>query len=215
MEIKALLGDGAVLGGEGGGRARSRGAIEWIRDQRSDRGENQRREVKHAGGEDLRLLARREGGDGRDRAGMKEGRAKRADHLEILHAAASFVELKSRFFRARRFGGRGRGRGRRGRGLGVGNGVLRGCFGGAGEHLDDVFEGGGVSLDEGGRIRVSVDGSWGRRFGRRCRRSGRSWDRTTVVVGAATTAGVWGRDLPVLEIWVGFHCWRSLKIKAF
>ena len=81
-------------------------------------------------------------------------------------------------------------------GCGFRRGLLSG-FGGAGEHLNDLFEGGGVSLDEGGRVRVGGFGSgvgfrglgsWG------CR--GSSAVEVVVAVRAACAAvgavAVWG-----------------------
>lgn len=138
-----------------------RWSVEGVGDQRCDGAKSQRREVQHAGGQDLWHLVsgRRErlavahGGAG---VGAQQGRYQRADHLEILEAAASLVELESRLL----WGGGGLGDWRRrkwvlGRRCGR-RYVLRGSLGGAGQHLDHLLEGGGISLDEGGGVRIGI-----------------------------------------------------------
>lgn len=94
----------------------------------------------------------------------REAREQRTD-LEVLERVSPLVELKSATpTNAARLlfmlDGRDRVLGRR-RLLGGG----RGGFGGSGEHLNHLFERGGVSLDKGGRVGVIGVGSgdgWGR-----------------------------------------------------
>lgn len=86
---------------------------------------------------------------------------------------------------------------------------LAGGFGGSGQHLDYLLEGGGVGLDEGGRVRVGGVGS-GHGF-RGLGRRGRWWSVESIAVGAACAAvggvAVWGGK----RVWVrlssrrGFH----------
>jgi hypothetical protein len=146
VEVEPLLGDGAVLG-----RGRLRGTRNrWKRRHRAPK--RQRREVQHTRRQKLHS-ARREhprgepsrratGGEGG--GGWEQG----AEHLEVLHAVPPLVELESRLLGPRQRGRRllrrwwrrlrpARCSGRRG--------LWR-----AGEDLDDLLEGGGVRLHEGG-----------------------------------------------------------------
>ncbi|WCJ27053.1 hypothetical protein M5689_008828 [Euphorbia peplus] len=84
---------------------------------------------------------------------------------------------------------------------GGGGGSGGGWFGGSGEHLDDLFEGGSVSLDEGGRVGVgrfgSGDGFRGEELRRR--RRWRSWVAGKVggrgaAAAAGTAVAVRGRE---------------------
>lgn len=84
--------------------------------------------------------------------------------MEVLEAVAALVELESRLLGpvglrvSRVLIGR-----RRRRRRGVGDGGGGGGLGGAGEHLDDLLERGGVGLDEGGGVGVRGAGLGGRR----------------------------------------------------
>ncbi|GFZ06209.1 VQ motif-containing protein [Actinidia rufa] len=102
---------------------------------------------------------------------------RRAD-LEVLEAVSSLVEL---FLGGPGLDGRDRVLGR----VGFGCGGVLGCFGGSGEHLDDLLEGVSVGLDE-GRVRVVGFGS-GDGFGSGCRGGAAA---AACTVGGAVA--VWG-----------------------
>lgn len=128
-------------------------AIKRVGYERRDGAERKRRKVKNTRGENFRRA-----GAGRARipGGADETRSQGAD-LEVFEAVPALVELGQGFI----FPGAGlHRRNRASGGFGPGGGVC-----GAGEHLDHLFEGGGVSLDEGGRVGVvrvgSCDGNGG------------------------------------------------------
>ncbi|URE47432.1 hypothetical protein MUK42_32888 [Musa troglodytarum] len=126
-----------------------------VGDQRRHRTKHERREVQHAGRQDLRLLPGREAGgaNGGSGAGVEECRNKRVQTLEVFEAVPPLVELKNRSFGAGSLGGRSH---RYFRGCGVRGGCSGGGLGRAREHLDDLLEGGGVGVDEGRRARIRI-----------------------------------------------------------
>lgn len=101
-----------------------------------------------------------------------------------------------------------------GRDVVFGTNDLVGGFGGTGEHLDDLLEGVGVGLDEGGRVRVSGVGSghgfWG--LGSWCCWGSLELESINVVVvvvvavGAACAA-VWGGQR--VWVWIGLSSGRD------
>ena len=157
MQVEALLFNGLLLGGlvQMGGP----GSVERVGYERRDGAEDEGGEIENARGENLGLPGGETGGGGVDGD-------ERVD-LEVLERVSPLVELEPGLgFHRRDVGG---GPGDRvgsvgGSGLGGGDGgggggSLLSGFRGAGEHLDDLLEGGGVGLDEGGRVWVGGFGS--------------------------------------------------------
>jgi hypothetical protein len=154
VEEEAPLGDGRALGLLGGRRRRRR-AVEGVAGERRHRAERQGREVQHARRQDLRRRP--------PRRRRRRAHRQRRDHLQVLQAAPPLVQLERRLLGpaarsaaarlgtgAAAVGGSGCPRRRR---------VVVGRLLGAGEHLDDLLERGGVGLDEGGGERGGVDGA--------------------------------------------------------
>jgi hypothetical protein len=159
VEEEAPLGDGGALGLLGGRRRRRR-AVEGVAGERRHRAEREGREVQHARRQDLRRRPPR-----RRRRRRRRAHRQRRDHLQVLQAAPPLVQLERRLLGpaarsaagrlgagATAVGGSGSGCPRRRR-------VVVGRLLGAGEHLDDLLERGGVGLDEGGGERGGVDGA--------------------------------------------------------
>ncbi|CAL9109804.1 unnamed protein product, partial [Musa acuminata var. zebrina] len=194
MQVEPPLGDRPVLGRHRrGGRRRRRiwlrRPVEGIWDQRRDRAKGQRRQVQHAGGEDLRLPPRGEGRRAHRGVGVgtDEGGDQRTYHLQVLEAAAALVELESRLLGAGGpRGGWDRVLGRRRRGAGR---VLGDRLGGARQHLDYLLEGTSVGLDEGGGVRIGVDGSGHGRGSEGHGRRGCRCGHPVAAAAAATAAG--------------------------
>lgn len=115
---------------------RRRRPVERVGYERGNGAQRERREIEKTGRENLGItdVPRREPGSG--------SKPRRVDDAKVvLERVPALVELRG-------FGFRG--------GFDWGNGVRVSGFGGSGEHLDDLFEGGGICLDEGCRVGVRI-----------------------------------------------------------
>lgn len=165
-----------------------RGPVERVGYERGDRAEGERREIENTRGQDL---------VGPGQPGVQAGVQQRADLEALVEAVPPLVEFGRWLFLGP---GSDRGDGVLGR---VGFGV-----GGSGEHLDDLFEGEGVGLYEGGRVRAVGLGS-GDGFG--CG-GGLWWWWWVEPIAAGAAAGCAGGAVAVgrwvsvfLEFGRGFH----------
>lgn len=156
VEEEAPLGDGRALGLLGGRRRRRR-AVEGVAGERRHRAQRQGREVQHARRQDLRRRP--------PRRRRRRAHRQRRDHLQVLQAAPPLVQLERRLLgpaarsAAGRLGPGATAAGGSGSGCPRRRRVVVGRLLGAGEHLDDLLERGGVGLDEGGGERGGVDGA--------------------------------------------------------
>lgn len=153
MKIESLLFNCPILRHRIHVTVRIGSAIKRVGYERRDGAERKRRKVKNTRRENLR---RPGAGRARVPGGVDQTRSQGAD-LEVFEAVPALVELGGGLI----FPWAGlHWRNRASDGFGSGGGVC-----GAGEHLDYLFEGGGVGLDEGGRVGVvwvgSCDGNGG------------------------------------------------------
>lgn len=130
-------------------------SAEGVGNERRDGADDQRREIQHTGRVDFGVVSGGETGSNRGKNGID---------LEVTKGISTLIELEIGVWTlGDRFDGRDMRFGRR-----IGCRNLLGGFGRSGEHLDNLFEGGRIGLDESGRVWVCGFGSvhhfWRRRW---------------------------------------------------